>query len=94
MTKLGFFYVLKVGIALGAGWKIGKDLPDAIAYAMNKRNRAHYKRVYRQTVEKETARKRPDIHVVPDQKADPGDCAGVAWDDLREAMKNETPTGE
>jgi hypothetical protein len=63
---LTFFFVLKIGIALGAGWEIGRALPEAVAHALNKDSRAHYRRTYRRSMA-DYERKQSGIRVVPDQ---------------------------
>ncbi|AWN05200.1 hypothetical protein SEA_HOTFRIES_32 [Streptomyces phage HotFries] len=65
--KLTFLNVLKLSIAVGAGLEIGKALPEALSYALNKKNRAHYRRVYRQGVADYERKQKTNIRVVPDQ---------------------------
>ncbi|AWN05467.1 hypothetical protein SEA_MOOZY_32 [Streptomyces phage Moozy] len=66
---LTFFFLLKVGIAVGAGWEIGRALPEAIAHALNKDSRAHYRRTYRRATA-DYERKQSGIRVVPDQSSE------------------------
>lgn len=65
MKTISFWQFFKMGVAIAAGWEIGKELPNAVAYAINKNNRQHYRRIYRDTVAKETA-KQNGMRVVPD----------------------------
>lgn len=64
-----FWSWFKIAVAVGAGVEIGRNLPEAFAYALNKKNREHYRKLYRDTVEKETAKQnaKQTIRVVPDQ---------------------------
>lgn len=66
--NLTFLKALKLAIAVGAGYEIGRTLPQAVAQALNKRNRAHYKRMYRDGMR--DYEKQSGIRVVPDQPAE------------------------
>lgn len=67
---VGAFKLFRLALAVGAGYEIGRMLPPAVAIAFNKRNRAHYKSMYRDGM-RDYERKQSVIRVVPDQPETP-----------------------
>jgi DNA invertase Pin-like site-specific DNA recombinase len=71
-VKLTFFNVLKIAIAVGAGYEFGRTLPRAIALILNEDGREQIKTKYREGV-KEAEKNGKAVRLVKDTETPTGD---------------------